>query len=288
MVVVKYMKTVSKILMVLSVACACACTNGRNAGKVTLKVMSYNIRYDNPSDGENMWDIRKPATKEMIYDLRPDVFGVQEAMVHQVRYIEENCPEYLSVGVGRDDGKEGGEFMSIFYDKEKIRLNDWGTIWLSETPEVPSLGWDAWCPRTATWAKLELIESGRKFFYVNTHLDHGGRNARKNSLDLIISLIQKKNTEDVPVILTGDFNVTPDNMFTLESLHAYMNNASATASEGDSVPTNNAFGKREGKIIDYIWWKGFSSCREYLVAIKEYSGIKYISDHWPVLSEMEF
>ena len=252
-----------------------------------IKVMSYNIRYDNPNDGENCWENRKEATLKMIDELRPDVFGVQEALAHQVRYIEENSPEYASVGVGRDDGKEAGEFMSIFYDRSKIRLDDWGTIWLSQTPEKPSLGWDAWCPRTATWAEMEIIETGQKFFYVNTHLDHGGRNSRRNALDLIIATIKEKNQKGCPTILTGDFNVSPDNDFTLESLRTFMYNAAETASHADTVATSNAFGKREGKHIDYIWWKGFRTCKEYRVVRKEYSGIKYVSDHWPIISQLE-
>lgn len=265
----------------------CACSSNIKRRTETIRVMSYNIRYDNPNDGDNIWDIRRPATKSMIYDLRPDVFGVQEALVHQIRYIEENCPEYASIGVGRDDGKEAGEFMSIFYDRKKVKLHDWGTIWLSENPEMPGLGWDAWCPRTATWAIMELVATGHKFFYINTHLDHGGRNARKHSLDLIISLIKEKNIDNSPVLLTGDFNVTPDNTFALEHLYSYMNNAAATAQEADSVPTSNSFGKREGKCIDYIWWKNFKSCKEYCVIRKEYDGIKYVSDHWPIIATLE-
>lgn len=275
------------LVMFLSVV-FCSCR--QNAEKVadTLKVMSYNIRYDNPGDGENIWDIRKPATKAMIYDLRPDVFGVQEAQVHQIRYIEENCPHYASVGVGRDDGKEAGEFMSIFYDKEKIKLLEWGTFWLSRTPEKPSRGWDAACFRTATWAKMEILASGRQFFFYNTHLDHIGRNARKNGLELIVRTMKEKNTEGLPTVLTGDFNVTPDNIFALDSVYAYLNNAAVTAAEADSLATNNAFGKRDGKVIDYIWWKDFSGCTEYRVSRKEYDGIKYVSDHWPITAVLKF
>ena len=285
------MEKILVVISLLTMLSSCGVSNKAQTEKTqpaSLKVMSYNIRYDNPNDGENLWDIRKPATKELIYDIRPHVFGVQEALVNQIRYIEENCPEYASVGVGRDDGKEAGEFMSIFYDKGRVKLHDWGSIWLSETPEKPGLGWDAWCPRTATWALVEIISTGKKFFYVNTHLDHGGRNARKNSLDLIIALIKEKTAESAPVILTGDFNVTPDNSFTLENLSAYMSNAAETAVVTDSVPTSNAFGKRDGKYIDYIWWKNFKSCNEYHVITKEYLGIKYISDHWPIVAEFLF
>ena len=253
-----------------------------------LKVMSYNMRYDSPNDGENIWDIRKVATPAMIKEVHPDVFGVQEAMVHQIRYVEENCPEYASIGVGRDDGKEGGEFMSIFYDKSKIKLNEWGTVWLSPTPEKPSRGWDAGCFRTATWAKMEVIGSGKRFFYINTHLDHVGKNARKNGLELIIKIIKEKNVEGDPAILTGDFNVTPDDSFTLDGVYAYMNNASATALEADSVSTFNGWGKRDGSFIDYIWWKGFSSCKEYRVNRNEYGGVRFISDHWPITAVLVF
>lgn len=277
------MKILSFFFMsVLAVSCAT-----RNQENV-LKIMSYNMRYDNPDDAENIWDIRKVATPEMIKEVHPDVFGVQEAMVHQIRYVEENCPEYVSIGVGRDDGKEGGEFMSVFYDKSKIKLNDWGTIWLSPTPEIPSRGWDAGCFRTATWAKMEVIKSGRKFFFVNTHLDHVGKNARKHGLELIIRTIKEQNVERVPTILTGDFNVNPDDSFTLDNLYTYMNNASATAEVADQVQTFNGWGKREGMFIDYIWWKGFSSCKRYSVNRKEYSGIKYVSDHWPITAEFVF
>ena len=278
------MKRILSVITILLASVSC----GKHVQEDVLKVMSYNVRYDNPDDGENAWELRRYATPEMIRDIRPDVFGVQEAQAHQIRYIEENCPEYGSIGVGRDDGKEAGEFMSIFYDKERVKLLDWGTIWLSPTPEKPSRGWDAGCFRTATWAFMEHTGSGKEFFYVNTHLDHVGKNARKNGLELIIKLIKEKNVERLPVILTGDFNVTPDDSFTLESVYAWLNNASATASEADSVPTYNGWGKRENTFIDYIWWKDFSSCREYRVIRNEYAGIRYVSDHWPITAELVF
>lgn len=279
------MKMIRTFLLCLSVVCVWACTTGNKIPNDAMVVMSFNIRYDNPDDGENIWDNRKPAIKELLHDLQPDVFGVQEAEAHQVRYIESECPEYASIGVGRDDGKEAGEFMSIFYLRDELKVNDWGTIWLSETPQKPSLGWDAWCKRTATWAAMEYIDSGQKFFYVNTHLDHGGRNARKNGLDLIIGLIKEKNIESCPAVITGDFNVPPDDTLTLGGLYSYMYNAAVTAEVTDDYPTTNGFGKRTPKHIDYIWWKGFRSCSEYRVNRKEYSGVRYISDHWPIIAE---
>lgn len=129
-----------------------------------LKVMSYNIRVGTAKDGTNSWEFRYPASALMIQDQQPDIFGVQEALSFQVRYLEEYCEGYKSVGVGRDDGKKKGEFMSIFYKTKKFKLLKWGTFWLSETPDVPSKGWDAACFRSATWALLKDKASGKKFF----------------------------------------------------------------------------------------------------------------------------
>ena len=107
--------------------------------------MSYNIRLDHKGDGDNAWPVRKEATIAMLEDVKPDVFGVQEALPHQVAYITEQAPNYKNVGVGRDDGVAKGEFMSIFWNVETMEMLEWGTYWLSETPDVPSYGWDAAC-----------------------------------------------------------------------------------------------------------------------------------------------
>ena len=110
-----------------------------------VKVISYNIRNGPAKDGTNSWEFRYPASAMMIQDQQPDIFGLQEAYDYQVKYLEEACEDYKSVGVGRDDGKSKGEFMSIFYNKKTTKLLKWGTFWLSETPDVPSKGWDAPC-----------------------------------------------------------------------------------------------------------------------------------------------
>ena len=138
-----------------------------------LKVISYNIRLGSADDGTNSWKYRYPASAMMIMDQKPDIFGLQEALPAQFDYLKEFCTGYKGVGVGRDDGKRAGEIMAIFYNKKTVKLLKWGTYWLSDTPDVPSKGWDAACFRTATWALLKDKASGKKFFYVNTHLDHG-------------------------------------------------------------------------------------------------------------------
>lgn len=126
--------------------------SARNKQPVTLSVISYNIRTGEADDGTNSWRYRYPASAMMIMDQKPDIFGLQEAYDYQVRYLEEYCPGYKSVGVGREDGKKEGEHMSVFYNKKTVSLLKWGTYWLSKTPDKPSIGWDAACKRTATWA----------------------------------------------------------------------------------------------------------------------------------------
>ena len=167
-----------------------------------LKVMSYNIRLDHKGDGDNAWPNRKEATIAMLEDVKPDVFGVQEALPHQVAYITEQAPNYKNVGVGRDDGVAKGEFMSIFWNVETMEMLEWGTYWLSETPDVPSYGWDAACRRTATWALMKDKRNGKKFYFVNTHLDHRGVLARKNGLQLVVDNIAAMNPEGYQSIQT--------------------------------------------------------------------------------------
>lgn len=157
----------SKVLIISAALIAAlslgvACRDART-GK-TLTVMSYNIRNSKAQDGANAWEERKAATSAMLDEVNPDIFGIQEAYPEQVSYITENCPRYVSFGVGRDDGVEKGEHMSIFFNSKALEMLDGGTYWLSETPDEPSKGWDAACKRTATWALMKDKDSGRKFY----------------------------------------------------------------------------------------------------------------------------
>ncbi len=254
------------------------------SGTTQLSVISYNIRMGVADDGENSWEHRRPATIEMLRDKHPDIFGVQEAFDFQIEYITDNLPEYKSIGVGRDDGKDAGEHMDIFYDSETVKLIEWGTFWLSETPGEPSMGWDAACPRTATWALME--KAGRRFYYVNTHLDHVGKEAQKNGLALIVDRIADINPEAYPMVLTGDFNVTPDDPV-LDGLKTKMLSARDNATETDHLGTFNGWGANDW-ILDYIWYSGFSSCDRFETVRKQYGGIPYISDHYPVSALLTF
>ena len=250
-----------------------------------LKVMSYNIRLGSANDGTNSWAMRYAATGEMLEDQKPDVFGVQEALDYQVRYIEEMCG-YEYVGVGRENGKSEGEHMAIFWNKKTVSMLKWGTFWLSETPEKPSMGWDAACRRTATWALTKDKKTGKKFYFINTHLDHKGAEAQKNGLKLIVDRLSEINPDGYPMVLTGDFNITPDNK-ALTELDAKMQSARKIAEKTDSLDTYNGWGRGSG-VIDYIYVSGFSSCPEFQTVVKRYNDRKFVSDHYPVVARLIF
>lgn len=253
-----------------------------------LKVMSYNIRMGVAKDGTNSWEYRYPATALMLKDQMPDVFGVQEAFNFQIKFIEENFTDYDSFGVGRDNGKSEGEFMSIFWNKKTVKMIKGGTFWLSETPEKPSMGWDAACKRTATWALMKDKNTGKLFYFVNTHLDHKGAEARRKGLELIVSRIDEINPKGYPMILTGDFNIKPDNE-ALVGLEQRMQSARKIAPKTDNNATFNNWGKaKSDMVIDYIYVSGFTACPEYHTITEKYGTWKYISDHYPIYAKLIF
>ena len=281
---IKMKKTILLILAALFLMPYAADAAGEGASE-GLKVMSYNIRLGSANDGTNQWALRASATQEMLEDQAPDVFGVQEALDYQVRFIAEMCG-YEYVGVGRENGKKEGEHMAIFWNKKKVSMLKWGTFWLSETPEEPSMGWDAACKRTATWALMKDKKTGRKFYFINTHLDHEGKEAQKNGLKLIVDRLAEINPDGLPMVLTGDFNITPDNK-ALTDLDAKMQSARKIAEKTDSHDTYNGWGRGKG-VIDYIYVSGFSSCPEFQTVVKRYKDRKFISDHYPVFARVIF
>ena len=258
------------------------------AQSAELKVMSYNIRLGSANDGTNSWVYRCGATIEMLEDQKPDVFGVQEALEGQVRFLKEFAEDYDYVGVGRDNGKKEGEHMAIFWNKATVKLLKWGTFWLSETPEKPSMGWDAACKRTATWALMKDKRTGDQFYFVNTHLDHVGVEARKNGLKLIVDRIQEINPKGYPMVLTGDFNIKPTAP-ELKELDSRMKSARKVALKTDSHNTFNDWGKaKSDMVIDYIYFSGFASCLEYQTVTKKYDKRAYVSDHYPIFARLIF
>ena len=279
------MKRLSLIILAVMMVFDICAQEKENTLSDGLKVMSYNIRLGSADDKTNSWALRYTATEEMLKDQAPDVFGVQEALEYQVRYIKAMCG-YECVGVGRENGKKAGEHMSIFWNKKTVKMLKWGTFWLSETPKKPSMGWDAACFRTATWALMKDKETGEKFYFVNTHLDHAGVQAQKNGLKLIMDSIAEINPDGYPMVLVGDFNMRPDNA-NLADLDSMMQSARKIAAKTDSHDTYNGWGKGTG-IIDYIYMSGFSSCPEYQTVTKRYKDRKYVSDHYPITATLIF
>ena len=186
------------------------CSASLNAQE--LKVASYNIRYENSGDKRdgNGWDLRGPVISGLIKFHDFDIFGAQEVLHKQLIDLSETLPGYSHIGVGRNDGKEEGEYAPIFFKKEKFKLLTEGHFWLSEKTDAPNKGWDAALPRICTWGHFQEISSGLKFYFFNTHFDHVGVTARRESSKLILSKIKAlAGTE--PTILTGDFNVDQNN-----------------------------------------------------------------------------
>lgn len=170
------------------------------------KVMSFNIRYGTANDGDNHWDKRKEFLLETIQTFQPDLLGTQETLGFQRDFLRERLSGYGWLGVGRDDGKESGEMMALYYRLDRFELLESGHFWLSETPDTAgSKSWDAALPRMASWVRLQDKSNSRRIVFINTHFDHKGKEARLQSA----KLLRKKANElkkDAWVIITGDFN----------------------------------------------------------------------------------
>ena len=277
-----------KIALILVAACLWAGFGSAYAKTPSqgLKVMSFNIRCGTANDGTNSWDLRAGSVLEMLKDQAPDIMGTQEVISLQRSFIDYFLDGYKSVGVGRDDGKKKGEQMAIFYNTKTVSLKKWGTIWLSETPDKPSKGWDADYNRTATWALMKDKRTGNEFYFVNTHIDHKGEQAQENGIKVILSEIDRLNAKGLPVVLTGDFNMLPDNP-ALAPLKARMKCTRDIATITDNTATAHDWGKHYST-IDYIWVSGFSSCTEYETVTKSYLQRKFVSDHYPIRSTILF
>lgn len=249
-----------------------------------LSVMTYNIKLDYPKEGENNWTNRKGFMLNQIKFYEPDVMGVQEAMPNQMADLDELLEDYNFVGVGRDDGKNQGEFSAIFYNNESIEVLESSTFWLSETPEIMGEGWDAAYNRICTYALLQHKKSKEKFWVFNTHFDNVGKKARKNSTALILSKIKSLNTGNHPVILTGDFNMEPQN----DNIKLIKNNLIDSKTEAEVVfgpeGTYNGFNFNNpvNRRIDYVFVSSSINIKKYAVLSDNWD-LKYPSDHFPVL-----
>lgn len=182
-----------------------------SASAQELKVASFNIKCGSShgmgnSKSGNGWDDRKGYLCDLINYTAFDVFGAQEARPGQLKDMAAALPDYAYIGVGRDDGKSKGEHCPVFYRRERFKLLDSGTFWLSDTPEKVSRGWDGDCNRICTWGYFQDKVTKSKFYFLNTHLDHRGVVAKTKGVELILKFIEE-HCKGVQVIVTGDMNV---------------------------------------------------------------------------------
>lgn len=275
-----------KSILIL-MASICLCINQTIAQSIRL--ITYNIRYDNPRDGENAWDNRKEDVIALLKFHEADIFGLQEALYKQVTYIENQMPSFNRVGVGRSDGKAAGEYSPIFYNSRRFQLKDHGWFWLSETSEVPSKSWDAALPRICTYVLLEDYDKRKSFWVFNTHFDHKGDTARDESARLIMYKINELNKKDYPVVLMGDFNFTPDKK-PYSRIDAAFFDSKKISIEPAYGPegTYNGFDFNSplDRRIDYIFVQGKVSVSRYGV-LSDSKDRRYPSDHLPVLTEIK-
>ncbi len=254
----------------------------------TISVMTWNIRLDTPDDGINRWDNRKTGLAKEITDQHIDILGVQEALGNQVRDLDKMLRGYKGLGVGRDDGKDKGEYNSIYYKKSKVKMVRWGVFWLSETPEIAgSRGWDAACNRLATWIEFKHKKSGKHFMVFNTHFDHMGDTARVESAQLINKKIHELSNR-LPVILMGDFNVNaksrpyriltfPENEYVLFDTRARAKEKSGPDFSWVSFDPNY----KETELIDFIFATHQFEVLKHTITDFRPRG-KFLSDHLPV------
>ncbi|NDV59910.1 endonuclease/exonuclease/phosphatase family protein [Bacteroides sp. 519] len=190
----------------LLVACIMLCVGAINAQDLT--VGSYNVRYNNQDDAQkgNGWNKRCPVIVNLIQFNDFDIVGAQEVLHNQLGDLLNGLPEYMHVGVGRDDGKTEGEYAPIFYKKDRFKLLSSGHFWLAEQTDHPNKGWDAALPRICTWAQFRDKKKKKKIWFFNLHMDHVGVEARRQSAKLVLQKIKEMCGKDA-VILTGDFNV---------------------------------------------------------------------------------
>lgn len=275
------------------------------------RIMSFNIRNDNPHDLSNGWQYRKERAASMIRFHRVDLCGLQEVVEHQLHDLLNMLPEFAYIGVGRDDGAAAGEYSPILYRKDRFTPVGHGTFWLSETPDVKgSRGWDAVCRRIVTWAKLEDKRTGSKLVHFNTHFDHQGENARIQSALLLKGRMGNIAGGD-PIVATGDFNCTEQSMpyailtgpdapslydarkLSLQphhgpsiTFHAFRGNEYVHRLIGEDKPSYQWHGEDMFSLIDFILISERMTVLQEGVLADHWDG-GYPSDHSPVVADLE-
>lgn len=261
---------------------------GQSKNQVSFNIITYNIRMNTPSDGVNAWPNRKDKVFGLLKFHQADIFNVQEALPEQMDDLTASFPDFDHVGVGRDDGKRLGEHMAIFYKKDRFTKIKDGMFWLSQTPEKPGFGWDAVCNRTATWIKLKDNRTKKVFYVFDTHFDHRGKVAREEAAKLILKSIREINTENLPVILTGDLNLVKNTdpvQLILKELNDAMDKT-ITPHYGPAGTSGGFDVKELPHKIDFIFVNNKVTVLRH-GNLSDSFGLFYPSDHLPVLAEVQ-
>ena len=252
-------------------------------------IMSYNIRYDNAWDIENSWTIRRNKVSQILIQYAPSIIGIQEGLLNQVQYLDSCLTNYDFVGVGRDDGKEQGEFCAIYFDTTRYSVLNHSTFWLSETPDTISVGWDAALERICTYGLFKDRKTAEEFWVFNTHFDHMGARAREQSSGLILKMINKINLRSLPIILMGDFNSIPDSppvnkikTDLSDALHISLKELQGPRGTFNGFNADLPIEKR----IDYIFTGNFKVL-SYIHINDRLNNNRHISDHLPVMIKIQ-
>lgn len=270
----------------LSAPSVIAQTNGHSA--LPLTAMTYNIRYASPNDGDNTWDKRRDELGQLVQYYRPAVMGTQEGLHHQLLDMDARLPQYARIGVGRADGKTGGEYAAIYYDTTRLTALTSATFWLSESQDTASVGWDAAMERVATYGLFYDHAQHRHLWVMNAHFDHIGVIARTQSARLLLEKLAAVNTLHFPVIVMGDFNSEPDTE-AIRWLDAQLDDALAISPQPLYGPIGTFTGFDKALVpdrrIDYIFTKGFGVQRYRHIDDRRRDGF-FVSDHLPVVAEL--
>ena len=278
------------LILLLTTSLACRPTAPILQSTEALRVMTFNIRYNNPDDGEHAWPNRKSRVASTILFNQADLIGVQEALKEQMDDLAGLLPGYTWIGVGRDDGKDAGEYSAIFYNEQRLEVLDSGTFWLSKTPETPgSKDWDAAITRICTWGHFKDLHTGATFYHFNTHFDHRGAEARTNSAALIAERATQTAGSE-PLVVTGDFNFTEDAAgYTriTEQLNDTFYNSTQPVHGPDATFYGFEVSHEPGRRIDYIFTNNQFRVMQHATLSDNWEGA-FASDHLAVLATLQF
>lgn len=253
-----------------------------------LAVMTYNLRYAS-SQPPNAWEARRPVARAMLLKEQPDLIGTQEGLYRQIKDLAADLTDYAWIGTGREGGSRG-EFMAVFYRRDRLEPLEYDHYWLSDTPEViGSSSWGNSVRRMVTSVKFHDLQTDRDFYFINTHFDHQVQRSREQSAALVLDRVGKLKTK-LPVLLVGDFNAVAEANKAYEILvgdDRFVDTWKAAATRGEAWDTFHGYHApgKGGRRIDWILARGAVNVRQSEVVTFEQAG-QYPSDHFPVIARL--